>query len=120
MKKISLSDIGYNLIGEPIEVSLLPQTISEIKAIPTELLFQCSNCDYTNAVDIDPLDYLLNGIKLYTKAKCPECKEKTLSSMFSNFTNCYTIQAIHPLKDIRMDHNEKVETRLKSLKSQGL
>ena len=113
MKKISLSDIGYNLIGEPIEVSLLPQTISEIKAIPTELLFQCSNCDYTNAVDIDPLDYLLNGIKLYTKAKCPECKEKTLSSMFSNFTNCYTIQAIHPLKDIRMDHNEKVENQVK-------
>ena len=115
MKKIVLSEIGHNLIGESIEVSLLPQTISEIKAIPTELLFQCNSpyCDYTSAVDIDPLDYLLNGVKLCIKAKCPECKEKKLSSMFSDFTNCYTIQAIHPLKDIRMDHNEKVENQVK-------
>jgi len=79
----------------------------------TELLFQCSNCDYIKAVDIDPLDYLLNGIKLCTKAKCPKCNGITLNSMFSNFTNCYTIQAIHPLKDIRMDHNEKVENQVK-------
>jgi hypothetical protein len=112
-KKIFLSDIGYNLIGESIEVSLLPQTISEIKAIPMELMLQCRSCGYTNAVNIDPLDYLLNGVKLCTKAKCPECKEKTLSSIFSNFINCYTIQAIHPLKDIRMDHKEKVENKVK-------
>jgi len=114
-RRISLTDIGHDLIGEEIEVDLLPQTISEIKAIPTEMLFYCINveCGYRDTVKTHPLDYFQDNLRLCSRAKCPNCKQKSLHSVFSQFTNCYTIQAIHPLKDVKLDHNENADTQVK-------
>jgi len=113
IKKVSIFQLGHDIIGEEVEISLLPQTISERKAIPTELFFNCSNCDYSNAIDVCPLDYFQGETFEKKGMKCPDCGEKKLRSVYSNFTNCHTIQAIHPLKDIRMDQNEKIENKVK-------
>jgi DNA-binding MarR family transcriptional regulator len=112
-KKISLSDITHFLIGENIEVSLLPQTISGIKAIPIEILYSCSNvdCGEIDFYEIDPVKYFQGRIKPQTR-ECRNCK-KTMYWKYSNYTNCYTIQAIHPLKDIRINHDEKTEKKIK-------
>ena len=104
--------MGHHLIDETIEVPLLPQTISEIRAIPTEMCFDCSKCGHMDVEEIDPIDFFQGIVNLPKSILCPSCK-KPMQLHYSNFTNCYTIQAIHPVTDIRIDNTKKTEDKIK-------
>lgn len=111
--KISLTDIGHDLIGQEINVSILPQTISGIQAVPIELFFECAHCGHSFYNDISADEYFNDEIKLIKKGECPTCQQKKLMSSYSRYTNCFVIQAIHPLKDVRLDHDDKTDKKIR-------